>query len=131
MSERERLVALWATVEPERREELKRSLRRGEQAPDPELAWFGTMTMGESTEGFAVWFYVASGVVLCLLVVTTLTVLVMGVGTGNVSRLWYPLIFPVVPILVLVTWAFHRASGFRRAYRLNKLIAVPPRGWRG
>jgi hypothetical protein len=130
VSERERLAALWASLEPGRREELKRSLQRGEPTRDPELAWFATMTMGESTERFVKWYFVGTAIALGAVIIAILLVVVTGVATGNASGLWLPML-QIAPVLALVGWLFRRGSRARRAYRLNKLIAVPPRGWRG
>jgi hypothetical protein len=130
VSDRERVASLWASLEPGRREELKRSLRRGEQAPDPELAWFATVTMGESTERFVRWYFAGTAILLGALIIAILLVVVTGVVTRNASGLWLPML-QIAPVLALVVWLFHRGSRARRAYRLNKLIAVPPRGWRG
>ncbi len=97
---------------------------------DPELAWFATMTLGESTERFVTWYFLGTALVLGVVIIATLVVVGTGIASGNASGLWLPLL-QIAPLIALLGWAFGRGVRARRAYRLNKLIAVPPRGWRG
>jgi hypothetical protein len=122
VSDWNQIVALFATLDVEHRQEIARLIRVGEQARDPVTAWFVTMRFGRATGWLVAEFIAVAVLGIGGLVAGIAVLLVAGAATWISLS---PLVFLLVPLFLMLV----RGLRWGRAHRLNKLVAAAPEGW--